>query len=171
MSMTIWTPMSQALSLQRRLNSIFEEAGRSVAGQLAADSFVPPVDIFEDAQKIVLKLEVPGVKQEDLDIKLENKMLQVSGERKFEAETAEQNYHRVERRYGSFMRSFSLPQTVDTDKVQASYDAGVLTIELAKRAEAKPKQIKIEVGSAKPQQVESDKKVEPSGQSGQSPAA
>lgn len=97
MSMSIWSPMGQALTLQRHLSSIFE-AGGSAASQLASDNFVPLVDIFEDEQKVVLKFEVPGVKQEDLDIRIENKTLHVSGERKFEAETAEQNYHRIERR-------------------------------------------------------------------------
>jgi HSP20 family protein len=146
--------MGQALTLQRHLNSIFEEAGRSTASLLEGDSFVPLVDIFEDDQKVVMKFEVPGMKQEDLDIRIENKTLHVSGERKFETETSEQNYHRIERRYGSFARSFTLPETVDAEKVQASYDAGILTVEMAKRAEAKPKQIKIAVGGAEPRQVE-----------------
>jgi HSP20 family protein len=160
MSMSMWTPMGQALNLQRRLSSLFEDAGRGVfdeggrsaASQLATDSFVPPVDVFEDGQKIVLKFEIPGVKQEDLDVRIENDILHVSGERKFEAETHEQNYHRIERRYGVFARSFTLPATVDTNSVQATYDNGVLTIALAKRAEAQPKQIKVAVGGAKPQQ-------------------
>ncbi|HWZ11791.1 MAG TPA: Hsp20/alpha crystallin family protein, partial [Acidobacteriaceae bacterium] len=160
MSMSIWTPMGQALNLQRRLSSLFDEAsrgvfdegGRSAASQLATDSFVPPVDVFEDGKSIGLKFEIPGVKQEDLDIRIENNILHVSGERKFEAETHEQNYHRIERRYGVFSRSFTLPPSVDTNSVQATYDNGVLTITLAKRAEAQPKQIKVAVGGAKPQQ-------------------
>ena len=98
MAMTVWDPMSRALALQQQLSSIFEDAGRSASAQLASDSFVPPVDIFEDGNKVVLKLEVAGMKQEDLDIRVENNTLQVSGERKFEAETEEQNYHRIERR-------------------------------------------------------------------------
>jgi HSP20 family protein len=105
---------------------------------------------------VVLKLEVPGVKQEDIDIRVENQTLTVKGERKFEAEEKEENFHRIERRYGSFVRSFTLPQTVDADAVTATYDAGVLSITLTKKAEAKPKQVKIGVGSAadKPKQVE-----------------
>ena len=157
MAMTVWDPMKSALALQQHLSSIFEDAGRSAAAQFASDSFVPPVDIFEDGHKVVLKLEVPGVKLEDLDIRVENNTLQVSGERKFEAETEEQNYHRIERRYGRFARSFTLPQTVDTENVHAGYDAGMLTIELPKWAEAKPKQIKVSVSGAKatqPAQVE-----------------
>jgi HSP20 family protein len=95
----------------------------------------------------VLKLEVPGIKQEDLDVRLENQTLTVKGERKFERDEKEENFHRIERRYGTFTRSFTLPQTVDTTGAKASYDAGVLTISLAKKEAAKPKQVKIEVGS------------------------
>ncbi len=87
------------------------------------------------------------MKQDDFDIQVENNTLSVKGERKFEAEEKEENYHRVERRYGSFYRAFTLPQTVNTEQVQASYDAGILRIELAKRAEARPKQIKVSVGA------------------------
>jgi HSP20 family protein len=108
---------------------------------------VPPVDIYEDEHKIVLKLEVPGIKESDLDIQLENNVLTVKGERKFEKEEKEENFHRVERRYGSFYRSFTIPNTVNPDSVKANYEAGVLRIELEKRAEAKPKQIKVAVGS------------------------
>jgi HSP20 family protein len=116
-------------------------------------AFVPPVDVYEDEHKIVLKLEVPGLKQEDLDIQIENNALTVKGERKFEEEEKEENFHRIERRYGSFFRSFTVPNTVNSEAVKASYDAGVLRIELEKRAEAKPKQIKVQVGG--PKQVES----------------
>ncbi len=87
------------------------------------------------------------MKQDDFDIQVENNTLSVKGERKFEAEEKEENYHRVERRYGSFYRAFTLPQTVNTEQVQASYDAGILRIELTKRAEARPRQIKVAVGS------------------------
>jgi len=115
---------------------------------------VPPVDVYEDAQRVVLKLEVPGIQQEDLDVKVENQTLVVKGERKLESDVKEENFHRIERRFGSFVRSFTLPQTVDTNSVTAEYEAGVLTVSLAKKAEAKPKQVKIQVGSAKPKQVE-----------------
>jgi len=109
---------------------------------------VPPVDIYEDEHKIVLKLEVPGMKENDLDIQLENNVLTVRGERKFEKEEKEENFHRVERRYGTFYRSFTIPNTVNAESVKASYEAGVLRVELEKRAEAKPKQIKVQVGGA-----------------------
>jgi len=155
-------PLSDVALLQNRLNSLFQDFSwpTSPGGSgesLAAGSFVPAVDVYEDAQKVVLKLEVPGIKQEDLDIRLENQILTIKGERKFESEEKEENFHRIERRYGNFIRSFSVPQTVDTEGVSATYDAGVLTVTLAKKAEAKPKQVKIGVGSAeaaKPKQVE-----------------
>ena len=118
---------------------------------------MPPVDIYEDEHKIVLKLEVPGTKQEDLDVRLENNTLTVRGERKFEKEEKEENFHRIERRYGTFYRAFTLPTTVDSENVKASYDSGVLKLELNKKAEAKPKQIKIGVTSVKNPPIEASK--------------
>ena len=114
---------------------------------MAASSFVPAVDIYEDAQKVMLKLEVPGIDQKDLDVRVENHTLTVKGERKFEAEEKEENFHRIERRYGSFYRAFTLPSTVDTENISASYNAGVLKLELKKKAEAQPKQIEIKVAA------------------------
>jgi HSP20 family protein len=111
--------------------------------QLAAGTFVPAVDVYEDEHNLVLKLEVPGVNEEDLNVSLENNTLTVQGERKFEKEEKEENFHRIERRYGSFTRTFKLPNTADTDKVEAGYEKGILKITVAKRAEAKPKQIKV----------------------------
>jgi HSP20 family protein len=110
---------------------------------LTTASFVPAVDVYEDAQKVVLKLEVPGIEEKDLDVRVENNTLTVKGERKLEKEEKEENFHRIERSYGSFFRAFTLPSTVDTESVQASYNAGVLKLELAKKAEAQPRQIKI----------------------------
>jgi HSP20 family protein len=142
-------PFREAIARQNRLNSIFQDYGRAQGkGELVSTAaFVPPVDIYEDEHKIVLKLEAPGLKQEDFDVQLENNLLTVKGERKFEAEEKKENFHRVERRYGSFSRSFSVPATVNHDGVKASYDAGVLRIELAKREETKPKQIKVGVAA------------------------
>ena len=113
---------------------------------MTTGAFVPPVDIYEDQHGIQLKLEVPGIDEKDLDIKVENNVLTVSGERKFEKEQKEENFHRIERRYGSFTRSFTLPNTVDTENIKADYNNGVLNIRLAKREEAKPKQIKVNIG-------------------------
>jgi HSP20 family protein len=148
MAVTRWDPFREVVALQSRVNSLFRDMNESDA-PVAAASFTPAVDIYEDAKKIVLKLEVPGVDQKDLDIRVENHTLTVKGERKFEAEEKEQNFHRIERRYGSFFRAFTLPSTVDTESVQADYSAGVLKLELAKKAEAQPKQIKVNVGGEK----------------------
>jgi len=136
-------------TLQSRLNRLFEEqvaGGRE--GSLTAGAFVPPVDIYEDEHGIQLKLEVPGIEEKDLDVKVENNVLTVSGERKIEKEEKEENFRRVERRYGSFVRSFTLPSTVNTEDIAADYSNGVLKVTLGKRAEAKPKQIKVNIGSA-----------------------
>ncbi len=147
---TRWDPFRELAQLQDRVNRVFQEANAG-GGQegIATSSFVPPVDIYETEQNIVLKLEVPGVEQKDLDIRIENNTITVRGERKFEKEVKEENFHRVERRYGSFQRSFTLPNTVNTENVTADYDNGVLKVTLAKRAEAKPKQIKVNVGGQK----------------------
>ena len=128
----------------RELASFFENfADTSGKDQLTAGTFVPPVDVYEDEQNLILKLEVPGVNEEDLNLSVENNTLTIQGERKFEKEEKEENFHRIERRYGSFTRTFKLPNTVDADKVDANYAKGILKITLAKRAEAKPKQIKV----------------------------
>ena len=149
MAITRWDPFREVVALQNRVNSLFRDLNVNESDDpVAAASFVPAVDIYEDAKKVVLKLEVPGIEKKDLDIRVENHTLTVKGERKFEAEEKEQNFHRIERRYGSFFRAFTLPSTVDTESVQASYNAGVLKLELAKKAEAKPKQIKIDINSS-----------------------
>ena len=160
MAITRWDPFRDVLALQNRMNSLFQDFNRGNDGSdlMTTASFVPPVDIYEDEHKITLKLEVPGMKESDLDIQLENNMLTVKGERKFENEEKEENFHRIERRYGSFFRSFTIPNTVNPETVKANYEAGVLRIELEKRAEAKPKQIKVEVGSAGAHKIEAGKK-------------
>jgi HSP20 family protein len=156
MAITRWDPFRDVVSMQNRLNSLFQDYRRGGAENelVTTASFVPPVDIYEDDHRIVLKLEVPGMKQEDLDIQMENNNLTVRGERQFEKEEKEENFHRIERRYGSFYRAFTIPNTVNPESVKADYDAGVLRIQLEKRAEAKPKQIKVQVGSG-PKPVES----------------
>jgi HSP20 family protein len=162
MMITRWDPFRGAIGSQNRVNFLLRVLNDGQEAD-AATSFAPAVDIYEDAQKVVLKLEVPGVDEKDLDIRVENHTLTVKGERKFEApnsesEAKEQTFHRIERRYGSFFRAFTLPSTVDTESVQASYNAGVLKLELSKKPEAQPRQIKINVGEAK--KVEAGEKVE-----------
>jgi HSP20 family protein len=149
MRITRWTPYNELNTLQSTLNRVFQDYGRGSDELMTSGTFVPPVDIYEDQHGITLKMEVPGVAEQDINIQLENNTLSVSGERKFEKNEKEENFHRIERRYGSFTRSFTLPNTVDNEKVSASYDNGILSIQLAKKAEAKPKQIKVTVGSNK----------------------
>jgi len=149
MTITRWYPIREVAALQNRVNSLFQDFGQfaNENEQVTAASFVPAVDVYENEEKVVLKLEVPGIREDDLDIRVENQALSVRGERKFEAEEKEENFHRIERRYGSFFRSFSLPTTVDTENVQASYNAGVLKLELKKKASAQPRQIKVNVAA------------------------
>ena len=153
MAITRWDPYRDVLALQNRMNSIFQEFSRgNGSGEnelVTAAGFVPPVDIYEDENKLVLNIEVPGMRQEDLDVRMENNTLTVKGERSLQHEEKEENFHRVERRYGSFFRAFTLPNTIDPNNIKAEYDAGVLRLELQKRPETKPKQIKVNVGSAK----------------------
>jgi len=147
MAITRWDPFRDVLALQNRVNSLFRDFSEGGDNALTTASFVPAVDIYEDNQKVVLKLEVPGVEEKNLDVRVENHTLTVKGERKFESEEKEQNFHRIERRYGSFFRAFTLPSTVDTEHVDAKYTAGVLKLELKKKPEAQPKQIKVNVAA------------------------
>ena len=134
-------------ALQDRMNRIFRES-RSPQGPeeaLTTSNFAPPVDVYEDEHNITLKIEVPGIDEKDINVSIENNTLTVGGERRFEKDEKEENFHRVERMYGTFTRSFTLPNTVDPEQVSAHYDKGVLKIRLAKKAEAKPKLIKVNV--------------------------
>jgi len=142
MAIIRWAPFQEVAVLHNRVNSLFREVNEGES-TLTTGSFVPAVDVYEDAEKVVLKLEVPGIEEKDLNVRVENHTLTVKGERKFEKEEKEENFHRVERSYGSFYRAFTLPSTVDTEGVTATYKAGVLKLELKKKAEAQPKQIKV----------------------------
>ena len=148
--LTRWDPFREYNTLQDRMNRLFRDSfseGREES--LTTSTFAPAVDVYEDEHNVTLKIEVPGVDEKDIDVRVENHTLTVHGERKFEKEEKEENYRRVERQYGSFTRSFTLPNTVDTETISANYDKGVLKIKLSKKAEAKPKQIKVNVGSEK----------------------
>ncbi len=147
MAITRWDPFREVVTMQNRLNSLFRDLNNDGDSPLSTAAFVPAVDIYEDEKKVMLKLEVPGIDEKDLDVSMENNTLTVKGERKFESEEKEENFHRIERRYGSFFRAFTLPSTVDTEHVQAKYNAGVLKLELLKKPEAQPKQIKINVAA------------------------
>src|ERR1700680_150860 len=148
--LTRFEPFREFSTLQDRMNRLFRETqGNSQDEALTSSSFAPAVDVYEDEHNVTLKIEVPGIDEKDIDVRIENNTLTVHGERKIEKEEKEENYRRVERQYGSFTRTFTLPTTVDSEKVSASYDKGILKISLAKKAEAKPKQIKVNVSSEK----------------------
>jgi HSP20 family protein len=134
-------------TLQNQLNRLFEPFARYAVGDedLVSGTWVPPVDVAETQDRILVRAEVPGMKQEDIQIEFENGLLTIRGERRIEKSEA-MTWHRVERVYGNFSRSFTLPRTVDPEKITASYRDGILEIEVPKREEAKPKQIRIAVG-------------------------
>jgi len=152
--LTRWEPFRESSPMQDRMNRMNRFCRESYSPEgpeeaLTTTSYAPPVDIYEDEHNITLKLEVPGIDEKDIDVRIENTTLTVHGERKIEKEEKEENFRRVERQYGEFTRSFTLPSSVDLGQVSAHYDKGVLKINLAKKAEAKPKQIKVTVGGEK----------------------
>jgi len=146
MSLVRWEPFRDLLALQERLNRGFEANRQTGEEQLG--TWAPAVDIYETEKEIVLKADLPGMNLADVDISLNNNVLSVRGERKFEKDVKEDNYHRVERTYGNFVRTFTLPNTVNADQIEASYENGVLRITMPKREEARPKQIKVNVKAA-----------------------
>src|SRR6202021_337662 len=133
------------------MNRLFRESysGEGRDESLSTSSFAPAVDVYEDEHKVTLKIEVPGIEEKDIDIRVENNTLTVHGERKIEKQEKEENYRRVERQYGSFTPTFTFPRPGDSENVSATYDKGVLKIALPKKAEAKPKQIKVGVSGQK----------------------
>jgi HSP20 family protein len=149
MATTRWEPFRDLAALQDRVNRIFEDVitrPRRGAEQedLAAGQWSPPVDIFETSESIVIRLEVPGIEQQALDVEIKDNSLIVEGDRKFE-EVEGRNYHRVERAYGTFRRVFSLPMLVRQDQIHAVLKNGVLEITLLKEEKAKPKRVQVEV--------------------------
>jgi HSP20 family protein len=142
-------PFFELTSMRDRMNQLFNQSfgfeGLGMEQPLTEVNFLPPVDISEDEHNIVLLAEIPGVKPEDLNVTLENNVLTITGNRKFKEEEKKENYHRIERRYGKFTRSFTLPATLDPENVNAVFENGILNITLPKKAEFKPKQITIGV--------------------------
>lgn len=140
-------PFRELAALQERMNRAFDstlsQSERSSQEELFTGSWVPPVDIYETKDRLVLKAELPGFDEKDIHLRFQEGVLTIEGERKFEKESGDENYHRVERSYGKFHRSFSIPTNVDTEKIAAHFQNGILTVELPKREETKPKQIKI----------------------------
>lgn len=146
---TRWDPFREFTTLQDRMGRLFRDSYGDHDEALTTSTFAPAVDVYEDEHHITLSIEVPGIDEKDIDVRVENNTLTVHGERNFEKEQKEENFRRVERQYGTFTRSFTLPNTVETESIHANYDKGILKIQLAKKAEAKPKQIKVNVGSQK----------------------
>jgi HSP20 family protein len=150
MAIVRWSdPFREFAQLQDRINRVFTDAyGRSDEGLMNSGTWVPPVDIYQNGDhEVVLKAELPDMTREDIDITVDNGTLTLRGEKKLSSDVREEQFHRIERRYGSFTRSFSLPPTVDTSKVGAEYKNGVLTVRLPLREEAKPRQIKVDVAA------------------------
>jgi HSP20 family protein len=145
MALTRWDPFRDLGILQERMNRVFEDAGRGWRSEepSATTSWSPAVDIFETEGEIIVKAELPGVDKKDISLNIEKNVLTLKGERRFEKETKQENYHRIERSYGSFSRSFSIPNLVDEERIRADYKDGILSISLPKREQVKPKQIPI----------------------------
>ncbi|MBN1255070.1 MAG: Hsp20/alpha crystallin family protein [Deltaproteobacteria bacterium] len=146
MGVTRWEPLKDLMDLQERMHKLFDETFSRGTHDQESGVWSPPVDIMEKGEEIVLKMEIPEVDQKSIDIKMEGTVLTIKGERQLEEGTKREDYHRLERPYGTFSRSFSLPNTVDQEKIKASHDDGILRITLPKKEETKPKQIKVEVG-------------------------
>jgi HSP20 family protein len=145
--MNRWEPSRGATTLQEQLNRVFGDMLERAGDESNLTPWAPAVDIFETEHELVVKADLPDVNPQDLDIRVENNILTIRGERKFENKVNEENYLRVERAYGSFSRSFSLANSVKSEAIKADYQNGVLTLSIPKREEAKPKQIKVNVGT------------------------
>src|SRR5271156_995184 len=161
--LTGWESVRELSAMQGRLNRmnrLFRESYRPEVPEeaLTTTTLAPPVDIYEDEHNIILKIDVPGIDEKNIDVSVQNNTLTVHGERKIEKEEKEENFRRVERQYGSFTRSFTLPSSVEAGQVNAHCDKGVLKISLAKKSEAKPTQIKVNIGGAKVLEVKVPRK-------------
>ncbi len=148
MNLMRFEPYREIATLQDRLNRVF---GQTEHRDESLAAWAPPVDIAEEKDRILITAELPGFQEDQISVQTENGMLTLSGERKFEKETGDKSYHRIERSYGQFVRSFSLPNNVDRERIQAKFVNGLLQVELPKREDAKPRQIKI---SAAPETIE-----------------
>jgi HSP20 family protein len=150
MAIVHWSdPLREFAHLQDRINRAFSDRySRDGEGLLPSATWAPPVDIFQNGDhEVVLKAELPDLTREDIEVTVDNRTLTISGDKKISSEVPEESFHRIERSYGTFSRSFSLPQTVDSSKVGAEYKNGVLTVRLPLREEAKPRQIKVDVAA------------------------
>jgi HSP20 family protein len=147
MNYLTFDPYRELNTLQQRLFGSSGLTRRERDEEMSLGAWIPPVDIEEDKERIILTAELPGFKEDQIDIQMEGGVLTIRGERKFEDKQDGKNYHRVERSYGQFVRSFTLPNNVDRDNIKANFSDGLLKIELPKREEAKPRQIKVSGGN------------------------
>jgi len=156
MAIIRWDPFRDLVTLREKMNRLFEDyyPARTEEKDMVASTWAPSVDIFETENELVLKAELPGIKEDDIEIKLEDNTLTIKGDRKFEKETKEENYHRIERSYGSFLRSFTLPAYIEQEKIEAEHENGVLKISMPKKLESKTRKVKV----LKPKQVKTEKK-------------
>jgi HSP20 family protein len=149
MTIVRWEPVRDLVTIQDRMNRIFEDTFRRTGPGTEEDwlggNWAPAVDIYEHDGNLVLKAELPGIDPKDVDVHVENNVLTLRGERKFDQEVTRESCHRVERAYGTFSRSFTLPNVVDTVNIKAEYKDGVLRVTMPKREEAKPKQIQVQI--------------------------
>ena len=145
MAIIRWDPFRDIVTLREKMNRLFEDAvtARGDDKDMISSTWTPSVDIYETENALVLTAEVPGVEENNVEIKIEDNTLTLKGERNFEKETNEDNYHRIERSYGSFYRSFTIPRNVDQEKIKAEQDSGVLRITMPKKPESKPKTVKV----------------------------
>jgi HSP20 family protein len=145
MAIIRWDPFRDLITIREKMNRLFEDAvtSRGEEKDMMSSSWSPSVDIFETENELVLTAEVPGIDEKDIEIKLEDNTLTLKGERKFEKETKEENYHRIERAYGSFYRSFTLPSYINQDKISAEHQNGILKVIMPKQTELKPRNVKI----------------------------
>jgi HSP20 family protein len=143
MAMSRWDPFRDLMSIQSELNQLF---GRTFGGEgerVRGADWVPPLDVHETSDRFVITVELPGLGPEDVDISVEENVLTLTGERRFYSDRSDDEFHRIERRYGTFVRSLTLPATADASAIETSFDAGVLTVTVPKREEAKPRKIQV----------------------------
>jgi len=148
MALARWDPFRDLVNLQERMNRLFEDSmarSKMTDEEMAMGSWTPSVDIFETPERVVLRADLPGIEQSDIDVRIENNTLTLRGERKFQKETTEEDYHRIERSYGAFSRTFQLPGTIDQEQISAQHKDGVLEIVLPKREESRATTIKVDV--------------------------
>ncbi len=145
MAIIRWDPFRDFVTLRDRMNRLFDETvtRRGEESDLMSTAWAPSVDIYETENELVMNAEIPGIEENDVEVKIEDNSLTIQGERKMEKETKEENYHRVERSYGGFYRTFSLPHYIDQEKIKAEHNNGVLKIRLPKKPELKPRNVKI----------------------------